>query len=69
MLISIEMPFFGILTFLTKIESKKKSFNFQHFGFYEQMKFHAQFISAEHDKSFITSGLDQLFRFGKQTYP
>ena len=36
---------------------KQEVFIFQHFSFYEQVKFHAQ---VEHEKSFITSGADLL---------
>ena len=64
MLINVKMPtIVGILTFISLInitnESLKarKAFVFQHFSFYEQLKFHAPLI--EHEKSFLTSGSDE----------
>ena len=47
MLINIKMPtIVGILTFISRINTTSvlanKDFIFQHFSFYEQLKFHAQ---------------------------
>ena len=49
LLINVKMPtIVGILTFISRINTISKSLNarkisvFQHFGFYEQLKFYAQ---------------------------
>ena len=49
MLINVKMPIIvGILTFISMINTTSESFkartifSFQHFSFYEQLKFHAQ---------------------------
>ena len=60
MLINDKMPttIVGILTFISMIHTTfenlkaRKVFIFQHFSFYEKLKFHAQSMK----KSFITSG-------------
>ena len=48
LLINVKMPtIVGILTFISRINTASKNFkarkifNFQHFSFYEQLKFHA----------------------------
>ena len=63
LLINVKMPtFVGILTFISWINTASESFKarnffiFQHFGFYQQLKFHAQWRSSdEHENCFITS--------------
>ena len=62
MLINVKMPtIVGILTFISMINTTsenlkaRKVFIFQHFSFYEQLKFH-----AGHEKSFITSKPDRI---------
>ena len=55
-----------ILTFISRINTASESFKvrnifiFQHFTFYEQLKFHAKWVG--HKKSFITSGPDFIVR-------